>query len=94
MSFYYTSVRIKMKSVTFYENNVQIYQYNGRIIVQNIHKKYCIVFSEVKKNVCKKIIKKQKKKIKKIVKLCSRMQKKYDNNGKIINIQEGDCENE
>ena len=36
--------QIKMKSVTFYENNVQIYQDNRRIIVQNIHKKYCIVF--------------------------------------------------
>lgn len=36
--------QIKMKSVTFYEDNVQIYQYNRRIIVQNIHKKYYIAF--------------------------------------------------
>ena len=36
--------QIKMKSVTFYENNVQIYQYNRKIIVQNTHKKHYAIF--------------------------------------------------
>lgn len=42
----------KNEKCYFYENNVQIYQYNRRIIVQNIHKVlHC--FSEVK--TCAKI---------------------------------------
>jgi len=37
--------QIKMKSVTFYENNVQMYQYNRKIIVQNTHKKHYAIFA-------------------------------------------------
>ena len=37
--------QIKMKSVTFYENNVQIYQYNRKIIVQNTHKNHYAIFA-------------------------------------------------
>ena len=45
--------QIKMKSVTFYECNVQMYQCNSMIIIQNAHKKYYDIFGELKKRVQK-----------------------------------------
>ena len=49
----------KMKSVTFYENNVQIYQYNRKIIVQNTHKKHYAILQG--KKTCAKNIKNRRK---------------------------------